>query len=55
MLDLFMPFNEYNCPELSKHCKRDHENLNADKLAAFAAFVYDALLLAWLNTMRGDQ
>ena len=48
--DLFKPFSGYKRPELSKHRKRDHNSLNADKLSAFASSLYDSLLLAWLNT-----
>ena len=47
--ELFKPFKGYNTPELSKHRKRKHNNLNADKLAAHVASLFDALLLAWLN------
>ena len=48
--ELFQPFKGYNSPQLSKHRKREHMNLNADKVATHAASLYDHLLLAWLNT-----
>ena len=35
-----------------KHCKRDHNSLNVDKLSAFPSSLYDSLLLAWLNTSQ---
>ena len=48
--ELFKAFKGYNSPELSKHRKREHVNLNTDKLAAHVASLYDNLLLSWLNT-----
>ena len=50
--DVFKPFNGYNCPELSKHRKRERGSLNADKLSVFAASLNEALLLSWLNTPK---
>ena len=47
--ELFQLFKGYNFPQLSKHRKREHVNLNADKVATHVASL-DHLLLAWLNT-----
>ena len=50
--ELFKPFEGYNTPSLSKHRKRQHTSLSADKLATHVASLYDALVLAWLNTQE---
>ena len=47
--ELFKPFEGYNTPSLSK---RKHISLSTDKLATHVASLYDALLLAWLNTQE---
>ena len=47
---LFNPVKGYNTPSLSKHLKWKHTSLSADKLATHVALLYDAVLLAWLNT-----
>ena len=50
--DLFRSFQGYNLPEMSKHHKRTHTNLNCDQLASHAAALYDVLLLSWMGTRK---
>ena len=53
--ELFQSFIGYNLPELSKHRKREHTNLSADKLQTYVSSLYDHLLLSWLSASPAWQ
>ena len=46
---LFEGFTGYNTPELSKHRKRSHTNLNADTLKLHAGNLKEFLLCPWMK------
>ena len=46
---LFEGFSGYNTPELSKHQKRSHTNLNADTLRSYARSLKGFLLCPWMK------
>ena len=48
--EIFKKFQGYNTPELSKHRKRQHINLDSEKLKNLVHLLYDHLLVASLST-----
>ena len=49
---IFQKFSGYNCPELSKHRKRSHTNMNADILTKHASSLKSFLLSPWMKRER---
>ena len=48
--ELFQELKGYNTPEISKHRKREHTNLQAEKLTSLTGSLYDYLLTTWLKS-----
>lgn len=46
---LLEPFKGYNVPELSKHRKRFHRNMNSDVLKKHARYLKDFLMSPWIK------
>lgn len=47
--DLFLPFNGYNKPELSKHRKRSISNMNRDQLLEYATVLQEYATSSWIE------